>query len=132
MTRNLFTRWILFVAGCIALSMVCGFFLGVETVFRFGLFLLAVVVPIIVGSLAIYRFAWHRENVAMILVAGLLGFAAFATFLLGLVFDPDSTGFSWGYLLATSLGVGVIVFIFVIVVAFAYAAFFRTIRQGRK
>jgi len=124
--RSILIRRVIFLMCCMALLILCGMLGGFDSVLKIGLFILVAVVPLVVGSVAIYRFAWHRERLTALLGAGLLGLVATFTFLLGSIFDPDSTKYSWGYLLSVSVGVGVIVFIFALAIASAYGTIFRS------
>lgn len=106
-----------------------GLLAGFDVAARCGLFFFAALAPLLGGGVLIYRHLWHRQWLALLLVALLLGFVAFEVALLGVLINRLPGDMDWIQALRDAGLVGLIVFgvgIFMLPVTLLIARFLRS------
>jgi hypothetical protein len=96
-------------------TILCGRVAGFQGVLQMWLFLLAAIVPVVIGGFIINRYFKHNQKLAFVLHTGLIGFVFFEVALVGMLIDERSANFSWQYELSVAAIAGAVAVIVVIV-----------------
>ena len=92
----------------------CSWLIGFANTLKSILFVSVGLACLIGGSLFIIHRYGQNERFSFLILAGWFGFSFASLALVGMVIDPRSAGFSWGYILKVAGIVGVGTFLFII------------------
>jgi FtsH-binding integral membrane protein len=106
-------------------TLLCGFLVNFKVAFQMWLFVLAAIVPLVIGFFLIGKYQGNNEKTAFLLVTGLIGFVAFELSLLGMLMDERSSNFSWAYILSNAVEIGFAFFIISTLSSLLFTLLFR-------
>ena len=94
-------------------TLLCGLTVSFTAALQMWAFFLAALIPMIGGTLIVYKYFWGNERLAFFLEAVVIGTTFFTTSVVGMAIDGRIS--SWRYILSFSAIVGIIGFVFVFV-----------------
>ena len=117
------------VGVCLGITLIFGFAAGFDVGVRCGAFLFAGLIPLVTGSVLIYRNFWWRPWVGMLLMALLLGLIAFEIALMGILSNLGSLNLNWIEVLKQAGTVGLVVFVILIVFSPVLVALWKGMQE---
>lgn len=112
-------------------TLLCGFLVNFKAAFQMWAFILATIVPFIVGFYLIAKHQWQDQNLAFLSATGLIGFVVFEWSLLGMFFDPRTRNFGLQRIVTDALFTGLGFFILSTISSLLFSKLIRVLNSKK-
>ena len=107
---------ILLILCCVTIPLLCGILIGINNFVKLTIFILAVPLPITIGTVLIFRYFKDKKWLSLVMFALLIGFVGFEVSILSVLDNSRGQNINWIELLSNSVFIALGLFIFVIMI----------------